>query len=500
MRRRTHIAVALALLAATGCGDGSGEPGSGGGTGDSTAPEGEPRNVLLIVVDTLRADRLGCYGAERDTSPNIDALAARGVRFANTQSVSPWTMPSVATMFTGLFPTAHGVTNPTRMLPQGAYTLAEHFADQGYSTGGVVSHGLIGTKYDYTQGFEELDETNARGHAHVSTASVTDLAQKMATRFSQRDQPFFMFVHYFDPHYDYVPHDEFDFAASDGGRLDGSPSIHDLRVMMDTFTEQELGYLRAVYDEEIAHTDAGIGRLLATLDELGVSDETVILFTSDHGEEFVEHGWLGHTRSMYQPVLHVPLIVAAPGDGLAGASIEFPTSTVSVAPTLVELAGLSTDDLGYQGASLAPIVRGDATEHDTPVLAQVEFMPLRPDGFVRRSFQQSLVEGPFKVLRDEDLGTTELYDLERDPGELAPITSARRDLFEDMLERMDAALARFGSNPLPVAPKELGAALMKQLELLGYVGAGDAEAGSDGDSDGDQVERPVDRDRSREDG
>jgi len=473
MGRLERLGAALALVAAAGCGDG----GSDAGPAEADA-NGARRNVVIVVVDTLRADRLGCYGADRPTSPNIDALAARGVRFANTQSVAPWTMPSVATMFTGLFPAAHGVTDPTRMLPPEAYTLAEFFGDQGYSTGGVVSHGLIGTKYDYTQGFEYFDESNAKGHAHVSTASVSDLAQEMLVEFTEREEPFFLFVHYFDPHYDYVPHDEFDFAADSGGRIEGAPSIHDLRVMMDTFTDEELGYLRDVYDEEIAHTDAGIGQLFATLDELGVSDDTVVLFTSDHGEEFVEHGWLGHTRSMYQPVLHVPLIVAAPGDGLAGAVVEFPTSTVSVAPTVVELAGLSTDGLGYQGASLAPIVRGDATEHDTPVVAQVEFLPLRPDGFVRRSFQRSLVEGRFKLLRDEDLGTTELFDLAADPGERAPVTDAHRVTLDAMLARMDAALERFGATPLPLVRRELGPALMRQLELLGYVGSGgDGEDG-----------------------
>lgn len=470
--QRAGLVLALAAaLGTAGCGNGN--EGTGGAPDATTS---EPRNVLLIVVDTLRADRLGCYGAERDTTPHIDALAGRGVRFARTFTVSPWTMPSIATLFTGLFPSAHGVTDPTRVLPDEAYTLPEFFGERGYSTGGVVSHGLIGTKYDYTQGFEYFDESNAKGHEHVSTASVVDLAEDMLVEFTEREQPFFLFVHFFDPHYDYIPHEEFDFAGEPTERIGNSPSIHDLREMMDTFTDRELGYLRDVYDEEVAHTDAGIGALLAKLDELGVAGDTVVVFTSDHGEEFVEHGWLGHTRSMYQPVVSIPLIVAAPGDAREGAVVDVPVSTISVAPTVVELAGLSTEGLGYQGDSLAALVRGDAEEHATPVLTQVAFLPLRPDGFVRRSFQESLVEGRYKLLRDHDLETLEVYDLETDPGEVDGLGDERPELVRRMVERLDAVLARIGASPLPIVHRDLGPALMQQLENLGYIGAGSGSA------------------------
>ncbi|QDU83212.1 Arylsulfatase [Planctomycetes bacterium Pla163] len=471
---RAAAALACALFAAA-CSDGAAPE-----SADSSAAA--PKNVLMVVVDTLRADRLGCYGAERDTSPNIDELAARGTRFARTQTVAPWTMPSIATLFTGLFPSAHGVVDATRALPTEAVTLAETFAAAGYSTGGVVSHTIIGEVTGYDQGFEYFDETNARGHEWVSTASVTDLAEEMLVEFAERDQPFFLFVHYFDPHYEYLPHDEFDFASAGSGRLDGSQSIGALRRMMADFTPDELAYLRDVYDEEIAHTDAGIGVLLAALDEAGATDDTVVLLTADHGEEFVEHGWLGHTRSLYQQVLDVPLVVVAPGSGPSGHVVDTPVSTVAVAPTVLELAGVAGPN-GMQGASLAPFVRGESGGDSTPVLTEVAFLPLRPDGFVRRAFGQSILSGDLKLVRDEDAGTVVLYDLGTDPGERDDVADARPDRRDALLAELERELERLGASPLPVARRELSPALLERLAELGYVGAagGDAdEGGADG--------------------
>lgn len=481
-RRRSIAAAASALacaLLAASCSDGA-------APGPSDAGSATPRNVLMVVVDTLRADRLGCYGAERDTSPNIDALAARGTRFARTQSVAPWTMPSIATLFTGLYPSAHGVVDPTRSLPPEAETLAETFAAAGYSTGGVVSHSIIGTVTGYDQGFEYFDETNARGHEWVSTASVTDLAEEMLVEFAERDQPFFLFVHYFDPHYEYVPHDEFDFASGGSGRLDGSQSIGALRRMMADFTPAELQYLRDVYDEEIAHTDAGIGRLVAALENAGATDDTVVLLTADHGEEFLEHGWLGHTRSLYQPVLDVPLVVVAPGSGPSGHVVDGPVSTVAVAPTVLELVGVAGPN-GMQGASLAPFVRGESVTEAAPVLTEVAFVPLRPDGFVRRAFQQALVRGDLKLVRDEDAGTVALFDLDTDPGERNDVAGARPDRRDALLAELDRELERIGATPLPVARRELSPALLERLAALGYVGA----AGEDTD-EGDAADTGTD--------
>jgi membrane-anchored protein YejM (alkaline phosphatase superfamily) len=251
MRFRTLIAgLAVAALGA-GC----------GADRDGAAHETRPPNVLVIVVDTLRADHLGCYGHGRPTSPSIDALAASGVRFDRAYSAAPWTMPAVASMLTGLPPAAHGVESLQHMLPRDAVTLAERLTERGYVTAAVVSHLLISSRFHFDQGYAVFEEREAQGHDHVSTPGVTRTASTLLDLLARDERPFFLFVHYFDPHFNYRPHPEFGFAPPSVGSLDGTQGIDELRARLDELTPAEFGFLRDLYDEEIRLTDDGIGAL-----------------------------------------------------------------------------------------------------------------------------------------------------------------------------------------------------------------------------------------------
>ena len=248
----------------------------------------QPPNVLFIVVDTLRWDHLGCYGYERNTSPSIDTLASESVRFERAYSAAPWTKPSVASMITGLYPSTHGAAQLKSILPASIDTLAELLSREGFQTAGVVSHLLVSALLGFGQGFDSYLESESRGHDHVSTNGVTNQAIERLEKMAVDGRPFLLFVHYFDPHYNYLRHPEYGFAAEAGGRLTGTENINQLRRMLDSLTHEEIGFLLDLYDEEIRFTDAGIGRLLSRFRELGLYDDTLIILTSDHGEEFLE--------------------------------------------------------------------------------------------------------------------------------------------------------------------------------------------------------------------
>ncbi|MFT5686208.1 MAG: arylsulfatase A-like enzyme [Myxococcota bacterium] len=188
--------------------------------------------MVLIVIDTLRADRLGVYGADRETSPGIDALAASGVRFDDAYSTAPWTIPSITSILTGLYPSQHGVLTAKLKLTPTLTTLPEVFSAQGYQTAAVFSHSLIDENRVFAQGYSDFQKELGVGKTindRISSRAVTDAAVAQLRSFSP-DRPFFLFVHYFDPHYDYQNHDEWDFAADRAGRLDGDEGIWKIRA------------------------------------------------------------------------------------------------------------------------------------------------------------------------------------------------------------------------------------------------------------------------------
>ena len=429
----------------------------------AVAPPPDAPNLLLVVVDTLRADRLGSYGAERPTSPALDRLAASGVRFARAYSPAPWTKPSVASIFTGLHPSAHGANRVKTALAEDAVTLAERLRAQGYRTAGVVSHDVLATKNGFAQGFERYFEDEALGHDHVSTEGVTRRALALLDELAAGNEPFFLFVHYFDPHYNYVRHPEFGFAAKGAGRLDGSQSLVSLRKL--DLSSEEIGLLRDLYDEEIRYTDEGIGRLLAGVDRAGQGERTVVVATADHGEAFLEHGWLGHTRSLYDVLLRVPLIVRAPG--VAPRVVEEPVTTVAVLPTVLELLGVPASDPAAQVASLAPRMRGEPASTE-PLFAEVDFLPVFDPQ--KRAAKKALIGPRFKLIRDERSGKVELYDLEQDPGETRDLADAQPDRVESLLAELDERAEAAATGAMRGRVREPSQDELERLRLLGYGG------------------------------
>ncbi|MGH7897931.1 MAG: sulfatase, partial [Candidatus Binatia bacterium] len=282
--------------------------------------------VVLISIDTLRADSLSCYGGRGNVTPSYDALAADGVRFTNAVSPAPWTLPAVASIMTGLPPSAHTATDYSSRLPDSVRTLAERLREQGYATAAVVNNYFVGSEVNLAQGFDEFREfpkhTLGRSvgarllrrslpewfREDASTAELSRLAVEWLEGHAERD--FFLWVHYYDPHEPYDPPKQFrpppPAPPRIGWRLRALGQIH-LGLLQPT--AEEMAWIRKLYDAEVRYVDQGVGEIVAALKRLGLYDGSLILVVSDHGEEFWEHGRIGHGHTLYQEVLRVPLIV-----------------------------------------------------------------------------------------------------------------------------------------------------------------------------------------------
>jgi arylsulfatase len=436
-----------------------------GVTGLSCAESRRP-NILFIVIDTLRADRLGVYGAERNTSPAIDVLAAQSVRFTRAYSTSSWTKPAVASLLTGLYPSTHQVNSAARHLPEAAETLAEILSAEGYRTFGVVSHYLLTAERGFAQGFDAYAESEGGGAWHVSTPGVTMQASEVLKHYGDDTRPFFLFVHYFDPHNSYLRHPEVGFSAARVGRLNGQQSIVELREIMGDLSAAELDYLRDVYDEEIRFTDTGIGRLLGLLRELDLDANTVVVLTADHGEEFLDHGWIGHSRSLYEELVRVPLLIRAPSS--TPRIVAAPVSIASIAPTILDLVGIETAGRGFQADSLAPFVTGTPGAAPESVLAEVDYLPPKQDDPRKGAFKQALVGAQFKLIYSLRSQTVELYDLQRDPAETDDISDQHPEIVARMRTELAKRIERVSQPLAGVSEHELSDDEIETLRALGY--------------------------------
>jgi arylsulfatase A-like enzyme len=462
-RGRLLLVLALGAVA---CARGEGEPAPAAAV---EGPAATHPNVLLVVVDTLRWNHVGSYGARRETSPAIDRLAASGARFDRAYSTAPWTMPAVASMLTGQYPSRHSATSFDRALPEDVDTLAEVLGRNGSATAGVVSHTAIAAKHGFAQGFDVWLESEARGHDHVSTAGVTRQALEQLDRLAPGPAPFFLFVHYFDPHYNYKRHPEVGFAPPRAGRLDGTELMRAIRDMQDSLTPEEIDFVTALYDEEIRHTDGGIGQLLERVDAAGLAPDTLVVLTADHGEEFLDHGRLGHTRTLYDELVRVPLIVRGPGTE-AGTVVETPVSLVALMPTILDLAGIGPGDLPLQALSLRPYLSGAAPSRAPAVFSEVDFVPVRTTRTMGPVHKKAVVVGRHKLVREDGSGRLELYDLLDDPGEQSDLAAAQPELTARLATTLEDAVVSAGSAAFAPARVSYDEEEIKALKSLGYVG------------------------------
>ncbi len=443
------------------------------------------RNLLFITIDTLRADRLGIYGYARPTSPSLDAFAREAVVFDNAQAHSTWTLPSVASIMTSLYPSSHGCTRSDSALDPSFLTLGELLQDAGFRTAAVTNHVFLSGRHGMSQGYEHFDdELVPQGKAgegreafkRLQDAVTSDLisdrgiAWLRQTREEDSGQRWLLWLHYFDPHQAYQVHEGFQ-----SGLDLSSPSDR--------------------YDGEIAFTDHHVGRVLDELAALGLSDDTAVVIVADHGEEFGEHGFKDHGWNLFREALRAPLLMRAPGiePGRVGEVVRL----VDVLPTALDLLGVPLPP-AREGTSLLPALRGQSAPRGLPALAELALRPGHIADSVQVGDWKLILDysgaldattgmratGPFagplflreadQVSRAPEEATSLLFDLRSDTSETRNVAEEQPAIAAqlkvqllDLIERAAALVAQSGftvADPLDLSEEE-----QARLRSLGYL-------------------------------
>jgi arylsulfatase A-like enzyme len=404
-------------------------------------------DIVLIVVDTLRADHLGAYGYGRDTSPRIDRFARQGTLFENAWSAAPWTLPSVMSIMTSRYPSNHRVENDGLKLSARIVPVAEALQNEGFTTGAFVSHVYVAGPFGFARGFGTFEDFGVSRPGYRLEAGleptadrVTDAALSWIGR--QGRAPVFLFVHYFDPHWPYAPPNEYRerFPSAYGGPLDAAyDSISKFQDQRVPIPEDYRRFLVDRYDGEIRFVDDQIGRLMDGILASGRGARAWILLTADHGEEFKDHGSMGHGRWLYEESIRVPLVIGraapaaaptGPGAPASGTArrVTWPVSGIDLYPTILDLAGLRPQ-AGLQGVTLVDQLRpGRAARaamgagHTRPPSND---RPLVSETVRLNAYRKAVRIGALKMIQFMDENRSELYDLEVDPLERQDLSGGR---------------------------------------------------------------------------
>lgn len=432
-----HGLLAAFLLAGltSGCG---GERGSA----DFASLRGDTNyNVLVVTLDTVRADRLGPYGFAEVATPAMDRLAREGILFENAHSTTPLTLPAHTSLFTGNYPLRHGVIdNGGFLVPQEANTLAEVLGEAGYRTGGFVAAYVLDRRWQLDQGFDRyVDDFDVRGQRVIAMGSVQRPANEVVDRALEwldepSDKPFFLWTHFYDPHAPYEAPEPF---AS--------------------------RYASRPYLGEIAFTDSQIGRLLEELERRQLLESTIVVVVADHGESLGEHGEAQHGFFVYDAVTHVPLIIRLPFGSYGGRRRAALVSIVDVMPTVLEAAGVSSG-LEFHGQSLVP-----QFDNDQPPAARYVYSE---SWYARLHYGWS----ELRAVRDERYklilsSEPELYDLQEDPGETRNQVDTLNSVLFRMSRAADELIAGWSVGAIAEGAPELDEETRRKLVSLGYVGS-----------------------------
>ncbi len=415
---------------------------------------GLKRGVILISIDTLRRDHVGAYGYPKPTTPTLDGLARGGVVADDAVSVSSWTLPAHLSMLTSTLPGTHGGTDMKQAFNRSVPSVAEILQAQGVATHAVTSHLYVSKTYGLDAGFDSMNFRQDR-----LAENVANHAMDLIDRFG--DRPFFLFLHFYDPHWHYAPPADVlkIFESSYTGTLTGNlKDFQNLRP--DQIKPKDLDHLLALYDGEIRYTDNEIGRLISHLEERDVLRNTLMVVTSDHGEEFLDHGSWEHQKTLYEEVIRVPLVVSGPG--LAARREALPVSLLDVAPTILEFLQVPPP-AAMKGVSLLRKV-GETrqmygeTDHTT-------------DG-ARLSFLRGGATSWKAILRSDpakrDERSSEWYDLATDPAERNSRPPA--EALRASIEARARDLALRSRSSASAKAVELSAEQKEKLRALGYVG------------------------------
>jgi len=402
-------------------------------------PRTNAPNVILITIDTLRADHLSCYGYHLLTTPRLDQFAHEGTRFSRAYTMIPMTGPAHVSLLTGHFPQEHGAKvngQPKHNDPR-LISLAQYLRARGYQTAAFVSAWpLKASLTGLAPGFQLYNEDFDRWYQMFNTyRSAEDVnPEAIAWMTQHRYGPFFLWVHYFDPHAPYVLHKNFTSLAANPSASD-KPAKH----------SQEVADRIHRYDSEVAYTDDYVGQLLDTLDALGLKDSTIVTIVADHGESLGEHGYVGHGRQLYEPMTHVPLMMRYPPAVPAGRVVRTPVTTLDVLPTVLDLLKIKPA-APLSGKSLTAVF-ADPPDGNKPREVAAPPDPIffvtfagkkweapswvswlwYSDSRKRMPLKIGRISGDEKVIWTPDTGKIEVYNIAHDPQELEPLPASAAD-------------------------------------------------------------------------
>jgi arylsulfatase A-like enzyme len=443
------------------------------------AKSGTP-NVILFMVDTLRADHLSCYGYTASRTPNVDALAADGIRFEHTFSQASWTRPSVATILTGLYPSSHGAIHKADILPDRVDTLAEVLTSAGYYTAGFANNANVSPGFNFNQGFADYrylapdfffgaDEPASQlalygglrlarerffsryvdvHHYYQPADVVVGEVRRWLDTPAAKQTPFFVFVHFMDAHDPYFVHPFNGEGYARVANPNPPPEVADK--------------LRRLYDGGIAYMDEHLGTLIADLKKRGLYDDTMLVFTADHGEEFQEHGGWWHGTTLYDEQIHVPLIVKPPRGGARGRVVEEFATSLDIAPTIITAAK----------GTIAPAMQGHALPLDSADA------PARESVFSEEDLEGNVLQAvrgrEWKLItanpgNPRGLAADELYDVKNDPREKQNLSSTQPTQLETTRAQLGRSLLEARAHAGATGQHDVDSVTRDRLKALGYV-------------------------------
>lgn len=430
-------------------------------------PEKSRPNILLYVVDTLRADHIRCYGSVRSITPHFDALSKDGILFTDCMAQSSWTKAAVASIMTSLPPQDHGAQDFPDSLASSFPTLAQELARAGYDNRGIVANPFVARSFGFASGFagyEELLESDAH---RLTKAASSWLAKRT------NDKPFFLYIHALDPHLPYSP--PLRYRPADAPVSFGVEDMKNLREEWasrgaDAGMQKRAREAIALYDGEIRSCDAAFGGLISRLKSLNLYENTMIILVSDHGEQFFEHGLCDHMNSLYQELLHVPLIIKFPQEEGAGSVTRSTWEHIDITPTILRRAGLEIP-LGMQGRAYAPgdsEARGERPEFFSLHVGSMAARYHQGEGFARADMEGVRV-GPWVLNRIDstiaDVPPIQLFQLDSDPAERQDLTFRRPEVRTWLQSLLNFRSRREDK----VAPEVSREVVRKSLRALPYL-------------------------------
>ncbi len=445
-------------------------------------------NILLIVVDTLRADRLRAYGFSKPTSPHLDELARSGLRLDHYTTSAPSTLASFTSMLTGRYVHTHGVFRNGVAWPDGLQGVQSELQASGYTTAAFIASYCLSSEFGLDRGFDHFDEnlTIAMDDLPLNRlirrgAEVTEAVWTWLDNAAGRGRPFFAMVHYFDPHWPYQPPPPYDTMFGPGYEGPVTGSMQDLRALRQRLgrsggrPDADSRRLHDLHLGEIRYTDEQIGRLVEQLNESGLAERTLVLVTADHGETFWDHyDYFSHGLTVYDSNIRIPFIASGPGIVGGGRVIETSLSNVDLAPTLLEYAGIEPPP-GYEGKSFLPLLRGevataDARRSDVFSEATRPHLVENNQTWPNRLKARCIIRAEKKLMLTPWRGDLyELYDRSLDPAETDNLWAGAAGVA--LAGQLAADLERWSGHASEIAHDEqaIDPEVLERLRSLGYV-------------------------------